>query len=149
LSKSADSNVSKEGGDRNPGQEEQATGSCWHGFRSFAGSRGRNSGGHGSWATSHWETARDQRIRAARFTTIKMRKGKWYVIFLFPSFYPSEENKDAHRMMRFTSHCYFEENLLDTRVFFLCTFRTSEKCHCQFYTNLITVVWSFDIQISY
>ncbi|KAL0121213.1 hypothetical protein PUN28_008710 [Cardiocondyla obscurior] len=46
----------------------------------------RNSRGHGSWATSHWETARDQRIRAARFTTIKMRKSKRYVVFLFRVF---------------------------------------------------------------
>lgn len=40
-----------------------------------AGSRKQSPGGHGSWATSHWETARDQRIRAARFTTRKMKKG--------------------------------------------------------------------------
>ena len=31
-----------------------------------------NPGGHGSWATSHRETARDRHIHAARFTTIKM-----------------------------------------------------------------------------
>lgn len=71
----------KKGNGRNPDQGEQATGSCWDLARVLLvhGSRGvaqRRPGGHGSWATSHWETARDQRIRAARFTTIKMRKGK-------------------------------------------------------------------------
>nr|XP_033183853.1 uncharacterized protein LOC117153687 [Bombus vancouverensis nearcticus] len=45
----------------------------WHGFRSQArGPRPRKPGRHGSWATSHRETARDRHIHAARFTTIKM-----------------------------------------------------------------------------
>lgn len=53
----------------------------WHGFRSQArGPRPRKPGRHGSWATSHRETARDRHIHAARFTTIKMGAAEWRIV---------------------------------------------------------------------